>query len=321
LAVDTEEMRPLVAAFMVRGMRVYALDGFARYALPEYHAGVLRTIDHVARYNAEVNDQERFYGVRHDIEPYLLPGFHGPNRATLLLGLLELTSASVGRAHAAGLVYGADIPFWYDAVSEDTHQRTTVRYGGVEKSVSEHLIDLVDDVAIMDYRTTPYGSDGTLRHGIGEIRYGKERGKSVFIALETHALPDEVLLDFRGPSEKKLPSSPQGALVVLAPAGDSVVSALLPIFPTPSEASEALSVWLDQNRIDAGSVRWWPLGRRAEVPASKITFAGQDPTHLNRVMDATAGEFGKYTSFAGFAIHHAESYRALILDPIHHSRK
>jgi hypothetical protein len=312
LAIDTETMRPVVAALNTRGMKVYALDGFARYALPEFHEGVLATVDHVARYNRDVLPNERFHGVRYDIEPYLLPGFHGPDRERLLTGLLSLTEASVERAHAANLVYGADIPFWYDALPEDTYERITVRYGGAEKAVSEHIIDLVDEVAIMDYRTTAYGADGTIRHGTGELEYANERGKPVFIALETYAVPDETLLDFHGQPGVGLPESPPtDPFVVVAAGRDSIHTVLLPDPATEPRALDLVADWLEQNRLDPEDVRWWPVGRRVEVPASKITFANQGSELLDRVMRATAEEFGRYDSFAGFAIHHAQSYRAL----------
>jgi hypothetical protein len=313
LAIDAERMRPVVAALNARGMQVYALDGFARYALPEFHEGVLATVDHVARYNQDVAPHERFHGVRYDIEPYLLPGFHGPDRSELLTGLLRLTEASVDRAHAGGLVYGADIPFWYDALPEETLERITVSYGGAEKSVSEHIIDLVDEVAIMDYRTTAYGADGTVRHGTGELEYANQRGKPVLIALETYAVPDETLLDFYGEPGVGLPASPPTEPVVVVGAGrDSIFAALLPDPTTDSGALGLLAGWLERNRLDPEEVRWWPVGKRVEVPSSKITFANQGSELLDRVMRATAEEFERYDSFAGFAIHHAQSYRALV---------
>jgi hypothetical protein len=313
LAIDAETMRPVVAALNARGMQVYALDGYARYALPEFHEGVLATVDHVARYNRDVFPHERFHGVRYDIEPYLLPGFHGPDRSGLLTGLLQLTEASVARAHASGLVYGADIPFWYDALPEETHERITVSYGGAEKSVSEHIIDLVDEVAIMDYRTTAYGADGTVRHGTGELEYANQRGKPVLIALETYAVPDETLLDFYGEPGVGLPvSPPTEPLVVVGTRRDSIYTAHLPDPSGSSEALYLLASWLDQSRLDPEDVRWWSVGKRVEVPASKITFANQGAAVLDRVMRSTAEEFGGYDSFAGFAIHYAQSYRALV---------
>ncbi|MBT8398112.1 MAG: hypothetical protein KJN92_14165, partial [Gemmatimonadetes bacterium] len=104
LTIDVDAIRGLVGGLNARGMKVYALDGYAGYALPGFHAGVLSTIDHVVEYNREVAPGQRFFGVRYDIEPYLLPSFHGPNRENLLTGLLQLTEASVKRAHDGGLV-------------------------------------------------------------------------------------------------------------------------------------------------------------------------------------------------------------------------
>ncbi|MDH3455686.1 MAG: hypothetical protein OER90_02490 [Gemmatimonadota bacterium] len=313
LAIDADAMRPLVAAFTARGIRVYALDGYARYALPEFREGVLATIDHVAQYNRRVLPHERFYGVRYDIEPYLLPAFHGPNRARLLTGLLELTAASVERAHAAGLVYGADIPFWYDALSEETQEPVTVEFGGAVKPVSEHVIDLVDDVAIMDYRTTAYGADGIVRHGSAELRYAATRGKSVFIALETFALPDETLLDFRGEPNVGQPAAflPE-PMVVVAAGTDSIYVALLQEPAAGNTPPEALEHWIAQHQLDPRMLWWWPVSKRVHVPAGKITFANHDPHLLDQVMRATTEEFRRYDSFAGFAIHYAQSYRALL---------
>jgi hypothetical protein len=309
LRIDTKAMRSLLAAFNQRGMRVYALDGYARYALPEFHAGVLATVDHVIRYNRRVLEHERFFGVRYDIEPYLLPAFHGSGRSNLLQGLLELTAASVARARAGGLVYGADIPFWYDASSDDTQEPVMAEFRGIRKPVSEHLVDLVDDVAIMDYRTTAYGADGTIRHATGELEYAASQGKPVFIALETFDLPDEVLLDFRGAPRAGLPEGESAGPAVAAMAdGDSVHVVYVDAVP----ADGALTDWLVERGIDAKDVWWWPVSRRVEVPAAKLTFARHDVRQLEAVMRGTAAAFQRYPSFAGFALHSAESYLALV---------
>lgn len=313
MSFDVDALRPVVAALNALDIRVYALDGFARYALPEYHPGVLRTIDHIAQYNRAVQPNERFHGVRFDIEPYLLPAFYGPDRSTLIQGLLELTAASVDKAHAAGLVYGADMPFWYDALSEETADRVTVEFEGTEKAVSEHIIDLVDDVAIMDYRTVAYGADGTIRHGRGELEYAEKQGKPVFIGLETHPLPDEALLDFLGePGIGPPGAESSGPFVVLGSNPDSIVVALIPDTVASTAFRDALLSWLNRHGLGEGEVLWWPIASRVDVPAGKITFADMGPDALERVMQDTAFEFQRYRSFAGFAIHHSESFRAFL---------
>jgi hypothetical protein len=313
IPIDVESLRPLVASLNSHGMKTYALDGAPHYALPVYHEGVLRTIDHVARYNLAVEPQERFFGVRFDIEPYLLPGFHGPNRSEILTELLQLTAASVQRAHESDMLYGADIPFWYDAPSEGSFQQVTVEYEGVEKPVSEHILDLVDDVSIMDYRTEAHGADGTIRHGLGELSHAERLGKPLFIGIETSPLSDELLIDFQGePNEGGPPVSLGSPLVALGQAGDSAHAAYLSGSSDPKARSEALSSWTDRAGIGLEGVSWWPVGNQVEVPASKISFSGQDPRILDRVLRDTAEEFGGYAAFAGFAFHHALSYKRLL---------
>lgn len=307
LEIDRSRLLPLVEALRHAGLRVYALDGFAGYALPRYHAGVLHTIDEVVAYNRSVPEQARFYGIRHDIEPYLLPGFHGPRRERILGGLLELTAESARRSKAGGLVYGVDIPFWYDAPDENTHELVTVEFGGVRRPVSHHIIELVDDVAIMDYRTEAYGADGTIRHAEGELAYAAERGKPVLIGLETSELPDEELFEFRGEPEVGAFRRPAGRdHVILEPRGDSVKVWLV----RASESGRtAAPLW----PATPDSVLYrWPVYRRTEVPAAKLSFATLGRAALAAVVEETAREYGRVASFAGFAFHHAGSYRALL---------
>ena len=94
--------------------------------------------------------------------------------------------------------------------------------------------------------------------------------------------------------------------------GDSLYTALLTDPAEAPEAFEALPDWLRRNRLTTEDVWWWTVDRRVEVPASKITFAGMETQALDEVMQATAHAFREYDSFAGFAIHFAESFRAFL---------
>lgn len=307
LEIDRDQLRPLISALRARGLRVWALDGYAGYVLPEYRQGVLQTIERVIAYNRDVPPSDRFDGIRHDIEPYLLPGFQGPRRDLILGWTLELAAESARRAREAGLPYGADIPFWYDAPDEHLHKAVEVAFRGVRKPVSHHLIDLADDVAIMDYRTVAYGADGTIRHAEGELTYAQEQGKRIFIALETSPLPDEVLFEFRGQPELGPSSNPaRRDQLLLEEVGDSVRVSL--ILEGETEAAKQAS-----NRR-SGTVYRWPVYRRTEVPATKLTFAELGSEALDEVMDDTAREFADMRSFAGFALHHAGSYQKLRQD-------
>ena len=81
LELDTESLRPLLGKLGTKGIKVHALDGDPRFALPEWHAKVLGTIENVLEYNRRVEPTERFHGIHYDIEPYLLPGVGGVGSA------------------------------------------------------------------------------------------------------------------------------------------------------------------------------------------------------------------------------------------------
>jgi hypothetical protein len=313
VAVDAATLRSLIAALNGLGIRVYALDGDPRYTLPQFHVGMLETVGNVISYNRQVRQSERFFGVRYDIEPYLLPGFDGPGRDSLLQDLLQVVAASVARAHAGGLTFGADIPFWYDEPAAFTQEPVTAEFDGAKKPMSEHIIDLVDDVSVMDYRTITYGGDGTIRHASGELAYAERLGKSVFVGLETEDLPDEVLLDFRGDPvtvmEQEMPEYP---FVALWEDGDSVHVLLVEEDLEPDSTGSESRSSVARRWMERGGPWWrWTISGRTEIPSDKITFAAYGGRRLSLVMRQTAAELQRYQSFAGFAIHHAESYRHL----------
>jgi hypothetical protein len=314
--VPDSRLRPLLADWNRAGVRVYALDGYAGYALPGFHASVMQTIDNVIRFNRESNPEERFYGIRYDIEPYLLPGFHGPHREAILRSYLELTAASARKANAAGLAYGVDIPFWYDAPDEYTYQPVTVEFNGASKPVSHHLIDLVDDLTVMDYRTTAYGADGTVRHGDGEMAYAAAQGKRVFIGLETSPLPDEQLLDFSGkPGIGLAEGFPADEVVIMAAIGDSTLILVVAAGASETNHPENVAGQLRLAGADPQTALWWPVRRSVHVPGDRLSFWRLGAEPLRQVIDETAREFRMHDSFAGFALHHALSYQELLARP------
>lgn len=296
----------LVSDLAALAVRVYALDGFAGYALPRYRPEAMAVVDRVVRYNASVPEAARFHGFRHDIEPYLLPGFHGPRREALLRGYLEVATGSARRVRDAGMVYGLDIPFWYDVPGSLTLEPVTVTWNGSRKTVSEHAIDLADDVAVMAYRTAAWGADGTLAHAEGELAYADRVGTAVYVGLETAPLPDETRVEFRGELRETAPRSREDeARVAVRLRGDSAdVSYLPPGMPLGPDQRGASSTALT-----------WEVTSRTAVPASKLTFAERDAAALARVMEGTTAALSRHASFIGFAIHHWESHRTVLSGP------
>ena len=309
--LETHRLRPLMSAFNSAGIRVYALDGAAWFANPPYHAGVIQTVRNVGSYNAAVSRNERFYGVRYDIEPYLLPGFAGWKRTQILRDLFSLVERITEEAHAVGLQVGLDIPFWYDAPNERTWERVDLEWNGAVRPASHHLMEIVDNVAVMAYRTTAYGADGTITHSEDELRFASSRGRKVYVGLETGSLPDEVLMEFWGTPNVGLPETEGDVgrlLVVERP--DSIQLILVPAGESLRDLDSVVAV-----RPGSDRVLWWPVSREVAVPASKLSFGEWDAARMADVMTKTAFESSPHPSFSGFAIHDMAGWRELLNRP------
>ncbi len=280
---DATPMRPFLARLHRSGIRVHALDGDRRYALRKWHGRVLGLIDRVVQYNKSVIPEARFAGIRYDNEPYLLPSFSGVQKESILGQYLELLENSQNRARQGGLVFGVDIPFWFDDVNEFFEPTAMVR----GRPVSEAILDIVDNVGIMDYRTTAYGADGVIAHGMNELRYAEKAGKKVYIGLETVWLPDETIYEFG--------SKGRGSKVRIE----------------PLDADRMRLDWIPAGvPVAAGGGRVLHQKRAVNVPSSKITFDRKTPEDLETVLRQSERELRRFSSFHGFVIHSYESYRS-----------
>lgn len=182
-----------------RHMKVYALLGSAylhteNYVLPAYREQAEAMFRRVVEYNAAAPATARFDGVNLDIEPHILDQWNDHTRERLLAGFLDMGDAlmKIKREHHATLAVGPAIPFWLDGIE--------LEWKGVRRPASEHVIDLFDYVAVMDYRHKAEGSDSILSHAASEIAYADRVGKKVVIGLEVS--PNElekVTFDQAGP--------------------------------------------------------------------------------------------------------------------------
>lgn len=281
---DRSKVASLLSRLKKAGIRAHALDGAPQFALREWHGHVIDTIRSVIQYNESVQSGERFDGVRYDNEPYILPKFAGVNKESILEQYMELLRLSKELTASAHLEFGVDIPFWFDQNNEFFEPIAALR----GRPITECILDVVDNIGIMDYRTSAYGADGVIAHALGELRYATEKGKKVFIGLETTALPDETLLEFgrgKGPTRlllKKL------------------------------EGTKILLQWIPEDR---GSETKHDLvlfqQKKTFVPSGKITFADRSIHELNEIMKKAESEFHVFPSFYGFAIHFYESFQTL----------
>ncbi len=198
------EQRPqLYRAFIrrahERGIQTYALLGSwylstERYVLPRHQRKARAMLQRVLDYNAAAAPGERFDGVNYDIEPHLLDEWDDANRQRLLRGFLDMSADMMDAKRKSGqsLVIGPAMPFWWDGIE--------MEWRGVRKPVSEHVTDLTDYVALMDYRNRAEGPDSILSHARAEMDYAARTGKRVVIGLEFN--PGEpAKLSFHGMQE------------------------------------------------------------------------------------------------------------------------
>ncbi len=309
-AVDSTALTALgsvIEALTEAGAAVDALDGAASFALSENHATVESDVASVIRYNEAAPPEARFAGVHYDIEPYLLPGFGGAQRVEIVTGYLTILERVAAMTASAELRFEVAIPFWFDSVR--VHRPSSEIDGGLSfRLLSEAVIDIVDAVAIMDYRTRANGSNGTVALAASELEYASERGKRVRIGLETGFLPDQDLLRFEGEGERGRPrgDSPRPWIIV----GSSAAGGRLYVVPAAKLAE--LPARLLHDGIDTASVRHWQAARPVRVDARRLTFHDVGIESMRSVIEESTAEMQGYTAFEGFAIHYDRPYRRLL---------
>ena len=178
---DEDGWRALLGDAHRAGLKIHALDGDPTYVLRERHYVVLGLIDTIIRFNRSAPPGQHFDGFHLDNEPYLLAGWDLPViREQALTEYLEL-NAKAQRAVAAegGLEYGVDIPFW--SMGDATFE-------GVRKPASFHILDLVDNAGIMDYRNVALGDDGIIAHARALLTYGNATKAKMFVGVETGSI-------------------------------------------------------------------------------------------------------------------------------------
>jgi hypothetical protein len=282
---DLTPMAGLLGKLHRVGVAVDALDGSPALALTENRREVDATVGAVIAYNRGHNSAERFAGLRFDNEPYLLPGYAGPRRASILRQYVATLRDIKPRLHRAGLQLGADIPFWFDR--KNRFGEPVAELDG--RPVSAAVLSIVDNAAIMAYRSRVYGPDGIIAHVLDELDLADGARAEIYVAVETVALPDEELLDFE--------------------AGAPTAGPALTVSPLP--AGRARLQWRAPGDRTGPGARESVMGftYKASAPAEKLGFRGSSRAVIEDTLDAVRDELAAHPSLAGFAVHSYESYR------------
>ncbi|HBF50385.1 MAG TPA: hypothetical protein DDX04_08480 [Massilia sp.] len=188
IVTQPQAYRRLIRRLHASGLKAYALLGSGylhteRYVLPRHRKEALAMLQRVLDYNKAAAPEERFDGINVDIEPHILDEWS--TRKMALLGeFIALSDALMATKRASGqtLPLGPAIPFWLDGMRLD--------YKGQTKPVSQHVQDIYDYVALMDYRDHAGGGDGIVSHAMDELQYAERIGRRVLIGVET--LPNAI---------------------------------------------------------------------------------------------------------------------------------
>lgn len=241
----------------------FALDGYPEaIEEPEVLAAKVKKL-------LSLVHRDAIAGVQVDIEPYLVPGFFadasGPRR--YLNTIDHLKEAIAGRTRLSIVM-----PFWFTSL---TAQGRPIAYS---------VIDRVDEVAIMSYRTE---LDEIQAIADDTLRYGTLVQVPVWLAVETTPLPVERHVVLRREGRREFAD----AYV------DDDRHRLMMEPPPPSVDSPRRLVW-------------FRVHHRVTVRPERVTFAGRSRAEV-LVMVKTIAQETRHRSLTGVLIHDLKGFLAL----------
>lgn len=180
-----------------RGISVHALAGDPRWAVEKYHHRFLEWVSEILQFNSTAAADERFDAIHSDVEPYLMGKMWEQDHQALLVQYINMNEKGRGFISQAGhkIIFAADVPFWYD---DDTTM--WVEWKQKVSPANYHILDIVDQIAIMDYRNFAEGENGSILLAKNEILYADRIGKKVYIGQETTKNLNPEYITFGGTS-------------------------------------------------------------------------------------------------------------------------
>ncbi len=299
LKLNPAAWQPAIQAARAQGIQVHALDGDPRYALPEWHAGVLATVRGVLAYNAAVPENSRFAGIQYDIEPYLLSGYFGTRQQELMQGMVRLVDG-LSKLRRPDFKVGLAAPFWFDSPDEFTGAWPWLEFKGENRLLSEHLIERVDYLALMNYRTRVQGNSGLLANIRQELAVANRLGKGLWIGLETTPLPYETSFTFTGEPTLGWPQPSDRAQIAIARGKEDTWRIWwIPGGQTPPPAPQD-PVW------------HWPLRQYADVNPDNLSFATLGWPKLRSTVEELEYALQGAPAFQGVVLHDQQGVQKLL---------
>ncbi|MDV2686422.1 hypothetical protein RYX56_18800 [Alkalihalophilus lindianensis] len=171
---------------------VYALGGSPNWIYETKE--VAKFCKWVMDYEKGASPKEAFKGIHIDVEPYLTNKWEEDIEHSI--ELYQDVLMKLKNTIDDTLVFGVDIPFWFDTVSYTNSSHGS----GV---LSDWIIKNVDEITIMAYRNFAEGANG-INHLINrEVLLANKLNKSIIVGVETQKLP-ESHVSFYNQSPKEL---------------------------------------------------------------------------------------------------------------------
>ncbi len=250
----------MLLSLQVQGIEAFALDGS-----PDAIYEPAPLVKKVRRLLSLLNGQS-IGGVQLDIEPYLLREFYHDT------AWLPAYLGAFGRVKAAwgpGGTLSAVIPFWFAS------------YRAEGRAVAFSVMDRVDEVAVMSYRTTREELEALAED---VLRYGDAIGLPVWLAVETTTLP----------VEQHVVLKPEPRLEMADAYLDRVHRQLVLAVPPSGNGLEGFRA---HNRFT--------------LRPERLTFAGQPQGRVNAFVTGLLKSIPN-PSFTGMLIHDYHGYRSLV---------
>jgi len=250
------ELGEAIGRLRAVGIEVWAVEGDPAAVTLSGRVPFVARTQALVRFNSAQPPNQRLAGIQYDIEPYLNPHF-ALDKGVWLQAYVD-TVAQL--AAAADMPVELAVPFWWPMLAVDG------------KPLLDLLADLVDGLAIMNYRTDP---DEIRRLAEPFLSWGAAHDRYVRVGLEAGPLPDQEMVSFRV-------GRPGRLWHVLVGDADAIVL-LDKALENPAGASL-------QERFSV------------PVPAANTTFFGQRD-RLDALLPELDRAWQSKPAFAGIALH------------------
>jgi len=172
------EIGEAIGRLRAAGIEVWAVEGDPAAVTLSGRVPFVARTQALVRFNSTQPPRQRLAGIQYDIEPYLNPHF-ALDKGAWLQAYVDTVAQLVA---VADMPVELAVPFWWPMLSVNGQPLLDV------------LTDLVDGLAVMNYRTDP----GQIRN-LAEpfLSWGADNDRHVRIGLEAGPLPDQQMVNFR----------------------------------------------------------------------------------------------------------------------------